>query len=139
MFKDAEMMAIKIFICLCAFHLATAYDKLSPKYITEFITPFDLPVNDLRVAVANQLSRNDFKTPSFTTDNVKVSNLIYKSKYNGTDRVVDPKYAPNYLENSHIIMMFPTIASILRWPIKPQFTHFYLLKRHITALQHSKY
>ena len=60
-------------------------------FITEFITPFDLPVDDFNVVINNQLSRNDFKTRNFTADNFTISKLVYKSTYNGTNRTVDPK------------------------------------------------
>ena len=59
-------------------------------FITEFIIPFDLPINDFKAAAANQISRNEFHTSTFTTDNITVSNLIYKTSYNGSNIIVDP-------------------------------------------------
>ena len=59
-------------------------------YITERLVPFDLPPNDLSVAVQKQLSRDDFLTAHFTTDHVAVTKLVYKATYNGAGRIVDP-------------------------------------------------
>ena len=38
----------------------------SNTYVTEIIIPFDMPMTDLSIAADNQLSRNDFKTNSFS-------------------------------------------------------------------------
>ena len=38
----------------------------SNTYVTEIIIPFDMPMTDLSIAANNQLSRNDFKTSSFS-------------------------------------------------------------------------
>lgn len=75
---------------LISFLAIWSSSQLQP-LITEFIVPFDLPVNDLNAAASNQLSRNEFKTNTFKTDNVTVSKLTFKSIYNGKNRIIDPK------------------------------------------------
>ncbi len=94
------MLRSKLIInLLISFLLIGSTVQLSP-FITEFIVPFDLPADDAKLAVNNQISRNDFKTNTFNTDNVTVSKLIYKSIYNGSNRIVDPKYFMIYIERN---------------------------------------
>lgn len=62
-----------IFLLFGLIHLSLS----ATPFIAEYIIPFDIPVNDLKQAVAIQLSRDDFKTNSFSSDNVSVSHLIY--------------------------------------------------------------
>ncbi len=75
---------------LISFLTVWSTSQLEP-FITEFIIPFDLPINDLKAAASNQLSRNEFKTNTFKTDNITVSKLIFKTVYNGSNRIIDPK------------------------------------------------
>ena len=49
-------------------------------------------MDDLKLAASAQLSRNDFKTTNFITSGVDISKLIYKTTYNGSERVIDPRY-----------------------------------------------
>ncbi len=84
------MFKSKLIINLLISLLIVGTIQLSP-FITEFIVPFDLPADDAKLAASNQISRNDFRTNTFNTDNVTVSKLIYKSIYNGSNRIVDPK------------------------------------------------
>ena len=60
-------------------------------FVTEMIVPFDMPVDDLQSASKKQLSRNDFKTNTFKSVYVNVSNMVYKTTYNSSERVVTPK------------------------------------------------
>lgn len=60
-------------------------------YVTEFIVPFDMPVDDLKTVAANQLSHNEFRTSEFTTDGVLVKGLVYRTTYNGSERSVSPQ------------------------------------------------
>ena len=65
---------------------------LASSTITEFISPFNLPVDDLSLATSKQLSRSDFQTTNFTSPSkVAVSGLIYQCTYDGSQRVVDPE------------------------------------------------
>jgi alkyl hydroperoxide reductase subunit AhpF len=61
-------------------------------YVTEFIVPFDMPIDDLKTVVANQLSHNEFRTSEFTTDGVAVKGLVYRATYNGSEKSVSPPY-----------------------------------------------
>ncbi len=69
--------------------------------MTEIIVPFDMPMDDLKTAALNQLSRNDFKTNQFSGDQVRVSKLVYKTTYNGSGRIVTPSYMMHYLAHNH--------------------------------------
>lgn len=88
--------SLLLLLVVSAFAMSTS-DSVSNTYVTEIIIPFDMPMSDLSIAAKNQLSRNDFKTNSFSGENITVSNLIYKSSYNGTQRTVDPPYLSNHL------------------------------------------
>jgi hypothetical protein len=81
--------------------------------ITEYIVPFDLPIDDLKATAANQISRNQFKTNTFTTDNVTVSKLIFKTTYNGSNKIVDPKSFIYNIDNNRHSTLYGMTASIL--------------------------
>lgn len=104
-------------------------------FIAEYIIPFDIPVNDLKQAVSVQLSRDDFKTNSFSSDNVSVSHLVYQSHYNGLNRTVFPEYHPSYPAQNHHSMMYHSTASISLLPTRPACTRFQLQRKHSTEQQ----
>lgn len=107
-------------------------------FIAEYIIPFDIPVNDLYQAVSNQLSRNDFKTNSFSSDNVTVSHLIYQSHYNDQNRSIIPPYHPSYPEHSHHTMTYHSTASISQSPTRPACIRSQQLRKHSMVQQRLK-
>lgn len=84
-----------------SFNLEAPVDLAVNTYIIERIVPFDVPANDLKVAVEKQLSHDDFLTDHFTTEHVSVTKLVYKATYNGSGRIVDPPYSILYSDHSH--------------------------------------
>lgn len=102
------MISFKTTICLLVSFIIT--NSLSTEtlqangntFVTEVIKPFDMPVDDFKIAALNQLSRNDFRTNNFAGDNVTVSKLVYKTIYNGSGRIIDPEYNYSDLEQTHL-------------------------------------
>jgi hypothetical protein len=94
---------LSLTLLITVFHIATALQTVTDgnTYITEMIVPFDMPMDDLKNALLNQLSHNDFKTNSFSTDHVDVSQLVYKATYNGANRTLDPPYLHPHPADSH--------------------------------------
>jgi hypothetical protein len=92
---------LRVYLAVVLLASAVVGSAPAATYITERLVPFDLPADDLKVAVERQLSHDDFLTDHFTTDHVAVSKLVYKATYNGSGRTVDPPYAPPNLATSH--------------------------------------
>lgn len=89
------MLSLLVLLGLANGIATMSTDAIANTFVTEIISPFNIPMDDLELAAKSQLSRNDFKTNHFTSHGVEVSKLIYKTTYNSSERIISPKYNLN--------------------------------------------
>jgi hypothetical protein len=92
----AKLLAVTCLLATTCALKGRCADGSGETYVTEMIVPFDMPMDDLKIAASEQLSRDDFKTSSFEGSNITVSKLVYKTTYNGSERVLTPPYLMNH-------------------------------------------
>lgn len=78
--------------CIALLSLANSLFTITDSVptITEYLSPYDMKVNDVVDLVLKQISRKAFDTNTFKNDNVLVENLKYSSAYDGSGRSVLP-------------------------------------------------